>query len=61
LTNADGKALAGFGRDDSRLAPKVGLEHALTWKEGELQRLKGNEVCLRVLLTSAELFAVEVA
>jgi hypothetical protein len=61
LTDSDGKTLTGFGRDDSQLGKKVGLEYALTWKEGKLQRLKGKEVCLRVMLTKAELYAVEVA
>ena len=59
--STDGKTLTGFGRDDSQLGKKVGLEYALTWKEGELQRLEGKEVCLRVTLTKAELYAVEVA
>jgi hypothetical protein len=61
LTDSEGKTLTGFGRDDSQLGKKVGLEQALTWKEGELGRLKGKEVCLRVLLTKAELYAVDVA
>ena len=60
LTDADGKSLAGFGRDDTQLGEKVGLEYILTWKGGELRRLKGKEVCLRVELTKAELYAVEV-
>jgi hypothetical protein len=61
LTDADGKTLAGFGRNDCQLGKQVGLEHTLTWKEGELGRLKGKEVCLRVVLTRAELYALEVS
>jgi hypothetical protein len=60
LTDSGGKPLAGFGRDDSQLGEQVGLEYPLTWKEGELRRLKGKEVCLLVELTKAELYAVEV-
>jgi hypothetical protein len=61
LTDADGKTLPGFGRDNSQLGKKVGLEYALTWKEGELRRLQGKKVCLRVVLTKAALYAVDVA
>jgi len=60
LTDSDGKVLAGFGRKDCQLGKQVGLEYGLTWKEGDLQRLKGKDVCLRVVLTKAELYAVEV-
>jgi hypothetical protein len=61
LTDADGKTLTGFGRDDSQLGKKVGLEYALTWKEGELRRLQGKDVRLRVVLTKAALYAMELA
>jgi hypothetical protein len=61
LTDADGKTLPGFGRDNSQLGKKVGLEYALTWKEGELQQFQGKEVCLHVVLTRAALYAVDVA
>ena len=60
LTDSDGKALAGFGRNECQLGKQVGLEYGLTWKEGDLQRLKGKDVCLRVAMTKAELYAVEV-
>jgi hypothetical protein len=60
LTDTEGKALRGFRRDDCQLGKKDGLELPVTWEGGDLQTLKGKDVCLRVLLTSAELFAVDV-
>jgi hypothetical protein len=61
LTDPEGKVLPGFRRDDSQLGERDGLEYPLTWKGGDLRMLQGKEVCLRIVLSGAELFAVEVA
>jgi hypothetical protein len=59
LQGADGKALPGFALSDC--APIQGdfLDHAVTWKGGDLTKLAGQPVRLRVELQDADLFAFQ--
>ena len=61
LTDPAGQALEGFRRDQSQLGAQAGLILPLSWKTGDLHALRGKDVCLRVFLTRAKLFAIEVA
>ena len=53
-----GKAIPGFGLDDCQPVTGDSTDAAVTWRGGDVRRLRGRSVRLRFDMYKADLFAI---